>query len=76
MKQLNTLPIEDFLDRARVAIKTNQKNVTLTIKEATDLQNSLAVVMTRLSGELDQLVSSAGTAQSDTIQVKMDGGTF
>jgi hypothetical protein len=76
MKQLNTLPIEDFLDRARVAIKTNQKNVTLTIKEVTDLQNSLAVVMTRLSGELDQIVSSAGTAQLDTIQVKMDGGTF
>jgi hypothetical protein len=75
MQQLNTLPIEDFLDRARVAIKTNQKTVTFNIKEVTDLQNSLAIVMTRLSGELDQIVSNS-TQQSSTIQVKMDGGIF
>lgn len=73
MKPLNTLPIEDFLDKTRVAIKSNQKNLTLTIKEATDLQNSLAVVMTRLSGELDQS-SSAGSAGN--IEVRMNGGKF
>ena len=73
MKSLNTLPIEDFLDKARVAIKSNQKNLTLTIKEATDLQNSLSVVMTRLAGELDQIASSN---QDDTVQIKMDGGQF
>ena len=73
MKQLNTLPIEEFLDKARVAIKSNQKNLTLTIKEATDLQNSLSVVMTRLAGELDQI---AINAKPDSIEIKMDGGTF
>ena len=73
MKPLNTLPIEDFLDKTRVAIKSNQKNLTLTIKEATDLQNSLAVVMTRLSGEIDQSVS-AGPAGN--IEVRMNGGKF
>jgi hypothetical protein len=74
MKQLNTLPIELFLDRARVAIKSNQLNLTLSIKEATDLQNSLSVVMTRLAGELDQVVSN--TSASGPIEVKMDGGKF
>jgi hypothetical protein len=73
MKQLNTLPIEDFLDKTRVAIKSNQKNLTLTIKEATDLQNSLSVVMTRLAGELDQM---AATTQPSSVEIKMDGGTF
>lgn len=75
MKQLNTLPIEDFLDKTRIAIKSGQKSVTLTIKEATDLQNSLSVVMTRLSGEMDQLLASAGT-QQPALEVKMDGGKF
>jgi hypothetical protein len=74
MKQLNTLPIEDFLDRTRIAIKGNQQSVTLTIREATDLQNSLSVVMTRLSGELDQLASRSSPANS--LEVKMDGGKF
>jgi len=68
MRQLNTIPIEDFLDKARIAIKTNQKSLNLTIKEVTDLQNSLSVVMTRLAGKVDQSVSS--------VEVKMDGGRF
>jgi hypothetical protein len=74
MKQLNTLPIEDFLDRTRIAIKSNQQSVTLTIREATDLQNSLSVVMTRLAGEIDQLISQS--APSSSLEVKMDGGKF
>ena len=74
MKQLNTLPIEDFLDKTRIAIKSNQKMVTLTIKEATDLQNSLSVVMTRLTGEMDQIL--AQSSQPSTLEVKMDGGKF
>lgn len=72
MKALNTLPIEDFLEKARIAIKTNQKNVTLTIKEATDLQNSLSIVMTRLSGELDQVAQ----VKNESITVIVDGGKF
>lgn len=73
MKQLNTLPIEDFLNKARVAIKSNQKDLTLSIKEVTDLQNSLAVVMTRLTGELDQVVANASPGN---VQISMDGGQF
>jgi len=74
MKQsLNTLPIEDFLNRARIAIKSNQKTMSLSLQEITDLQNSLSVVMTRLAGDLDK------TRNSDTfdkIEVKMNGGSF
>lgn len=73
MKQLNTLPIEDFLDNARVAIKSNQKTMTLTIKEVSDLQNSLSIVMTRLSGELDKLLSNTS---NNNVEIRMDGGNF
>jgi hypothetical protein len=74
MKQLNTLPIEDFLEKTRIAIKSNQKSLTLTIKEATDLQNSLSIVMTRLSGNLDQILSE--NQFPDKIEIKVDGGKF
>ena len=73
MKQLNTLPIEDFLDKARLAIKSNKKDLTLSIKEVTDLQNSLSIVMTRLAGELDEI---ATTVQDNEVFINMDGGTF
>jgi hypothetical protein len=69
MSDINIFPIEDFLNKARLAIKTNQKSLTLSIKETTDLQNSLSVVMTRLAGE------SASTGSEDIV-VKLNGGTF
>ena len=71
MNPLNTLPLEDFLDKARIARKSNQKAITLTAKEYTDLSDSIASVMTRLSGVLSQ---SANNTQDVTI--KMDGGNF
>ena len=71
MSDLNTFPIEDFLNKARLAIKTGQKSLSLTIKETTDLQNSLSVVMTRLAGEN---VNSA--PQQEDIVVKLNGGSF
>ena len=70
MKHLNTLPIEDFLDKTRIAVKSNQKSVNLTIKEATDLQNSLSLVMTRLAG-----ITGQSSSQEDVV-IKMDGGNF
>ena len=73
MKQLNTLPIESFLEKARIAIRSNQRNLTLTIDEVTNLQNSLSVVMTRLTGEMDQILASGQNSNTD---VKIDGGSF
>ena len=73
MKQLNTLPIESFLDKARIAIRSNQASLSLSIQEVTDLQNSLSVVMTRLTGEMDQIVANATMG---TTEIDMDGGSF
>jgi hypothetical protein len=74
MTPLNTLPIEDFLNKARVAIKSNQRSIILDLKETTDLANSLSIVMTRLSGELDKVIQNTGTP--GPTEVKMDGGGF
>lgn len=74
MRQLDTYPIEDFLDKARVAKKINQKTIVLSSKEYGDLYDSLALVMTRLSGISDAPTTVAPSTTS--IEVKMDGGNF
>lgn len=67
---MNTIPIENFLEKARIAVKSNQKSLNLDIKEVQALYDSLAVVMTRLAG-------NNTSEQNDTpITVKMDGGLF
>lgn len=75
MKQLNTLPIEQFLDKARIAIKSNQKHLTLDIKEVQSLVDSLAVTMTRIAGDLDSKIASAEAIPA-TLTINMDGGGF
>ena len=74
MKQINTLPIENFLEKARIASKSNQKQVILDIKDAQALYDSLAVVMTRLTGKLDEQLSKP--QEETVIEVSMDGGGF
>jgi len=74
MKPLNTLPIEMFLEKALIASKSGQKNVNLDIKDAIALRDSLATVMTRLAGKLDNQMVTTPTEQ--VISVEMDGGGF
>jgi hypothetical protein len=78
MKQINTLPIEMYLEKARIANKSGQKTLVLDIKDAVALSDSLAVVMTRLTGQLEELIAQSQRAQpqEDVIQVSMDGGGF
>ena len=77
MKQINTLPIENFLEKARIASKSGQKSLVLDIKEAQQLYDSLAVVMTRLAGNYEDLIGGMNnTGQEEVIQVSMDGGGF
>jgi hypothetical protein len=75
MKPLNTLPIEIFLEKARIASKSGQKNLNLDIKDVVALSDSLATVMTRLSGKLDEVITT-GSSQEAVITVEMDGGNF
>ena len=78
MKQINTLPIELYLEKARIANKSGQKTLVLDIKDAVALSDSLAVVMTRLPGQLEDLIAQSQRTQpqEEVIQVSMDGGGF
>ena len=71
---LNTLPIELYLEKARIARKSGQRSVNLSIEEASLLEDSLSVVMTRLAGELDKIALAA--QNTGDITIKMDGGSL
>jgi len=77
MQPLNTFPIENYLNKVRIASKSHQKVVNLPIDEADQLAACLTIVMTRLTGELDAIVSQIQqAAPEEVIQVEMNGGTF
>jgi hypothetical protein len=72
MRPLNTIPIENFLSKVKIASKSNQKNLTLTTDEAVQLADSITIVMTRLLGKLDE--EAQKTPAEEVITVNMDGG--
>ena len=74
MINLNTLPIEMFLEKARIARKSGQKTLNLPINDVISLEESLAVVMTRLAGELDAIALNC--QQQGNLTITMDGGTL
>ena len=77
MKPLNVFPIEDFLDKARIAKKSGQKTLVLTTQEYSDLYDSISMTMTRLTGKLDQILATiAENKVPDKIEIKMNGGNF
>lgn len=74
MQPLNTIPIEMFLEKARIARKSGQKSLNLSIDDVNMLEESLSVVMTRLTGDLDAIVFNL--QQQESITVTMDGGSL
>jgi hypothetical protein len=76
MEQLNTLPIENFIQKARIAAKSGQKIVNLSLDDAVVLADSLSIVMTRLAGELDAVVQQIQAQSNEVVQVEVNGGSF
>jgi len=75
--KIQTRPIEDFIGQTRSAKNSQQKIITLPIKDAERLADSLGQVMTRLAGIQEEIIETLKTAQqAQTIDVEMDGGVF
>jgi hypothetical protein len=72
LKPINTLPIENFINKAKIASKSNQKTVTLSIEEAVQLSENISITLVRLAGMMDQSSQTAPT--EEVITVAMDGG--
>ena len=73
-KQLNTLPIQQFINAVKGADASKQREVKLDIQTAKRLAFTLGEVMTRLNGDLEALLLKK-TQQEDVVQVQLDGGS-
>lgn len=74
VKPLNTIPLQQFIDRVKIADNSNAIEVKIELKEAKNLAFTLASVMSRLHGDLEKLVDQANKTE-EVVNVTMDGGT-
>ena len=73
MNEINSYVIEEFANKVFAAQRTNQKSITLDIKEAQTLVQNLTLVLSRATGNMDKVLS---TAPETAISVQMDGGSL
>jgi len=75
--KIQTQPIEDFIGRVRTAKARQDKQLTLSLKDAERLSDSLSQTMTKLVGIQEEIIDALKTAQqAQTVNIEMDGGGF
>jgi len=75
----NMLPgVEKLIQRIAVAERGQQKDIRLTIQEARELTQELAVMTSRLGKTVQEIHSMLAEIRESTtnINVKFDGGNF
>ena len=72
---LNTAPIQQFIQQVKGADASNARDVKLDIQTAKRLAFTLGEVMTRLNGDLEQLLANQSNGTNEVIEVKLDGGS-
>ena len=72
---LNTAPIQAFIQQVKSADASNAKDVRMDLQNARRLAFCLGEVMSRLEGDLEQLLNNSSHKDNDTIDVRVDGGS-
>jgi uncharacterized membrane protein YqhA len=68
MTPINTVIIENFVDKVRIAKKTNKKSVELDIDSAQMLSDTLVKLIIR--------ISSTVKVEDEKVSITADGGNF
>ena len=71
---LNTTPIQQFIQQVKGADASNQREIKVDIQSAKRLAFTLGEVMSRLNGDLEQLLVKQSSGDNEVIQITMDGG--
>lgn len=75
----NNLPsVERLIQRTRSAERSNQREIRISIQEARELTEDLAVFTSKLGKTLTdiQKILAEIKASADNVEVKMDGGSL
>lgn len=80
---LNNLPnrlpsVEKLISRVKSAERSQQKEIRISIEEARDLTEELAIMTAKMSNTIKDIheILKEIKASSGTVEVKVDGGGF
>ena len=71
--KINAAVLEEFIKKVRLAIKSGQKEIRISVSEAENVIHNLNIISLKLL-EKDQKISTE--KENEIISVVMDGGGF
>jgi len=75
--KIQTRPIEDLIGRIRTLRQKGERQIIIPAREADQLADSLAQIMTRMVTIQEEIIEALKTArEAQTINIEMDGGNF
>ncbi len=74
VEPLNTIPLQLFIQQVKSAEASQARELKLSIADAKSLAFTLGIVMSRLEGDLEKLVSQSNSTE-EKIEINLDGGT-
>lgn len=72
--QVNTAPIQQFISQVKSADAARAREVKLDIQQAKNLAFTLGIVMTKLNGNLEEILAKKYSREDEVVQINMDGG--
>ena len=75
VEPLNTIPLQQFLAAVKAAENSRVKEVKLDIATAKNLAFTIGIVMSRLHGDLEKLVTESKKNDNEVIEINLDGGS-
>jgi len=73
VEPLNTIPLQQFISTVKSAENSRAKEIKIDIATAKKLAFTLGIVMSRVHGELEQLVADSKNTSDEIINITMDG---
>ena len=71
---INTVAIQQFISQVKTADAGRSREVKLDIQQAKNLAFTLGFVMTRLNGNLEEILAKKYSGADEVVQINMDGG--
>ena len=72
--QVNTAPIQQVISQVKSADAARAREVKLDIQQAKNLAFTLGIVMTKLNGNLEEILAKKYSREDEVVQISMDGG--
>ena len=74
VEPLNTIPLQLFIQQVKSAESSQSREIKIDIATAKNLAFTLGIVMSRLEGDLEKLVSRSSSSD-EQIEINLDGGS-